>query len=45
MSIRVAHQDEKSKELSDVLIFDTRDANGDMTTTVAESGHIRMSDD
>ena len=45
MSIRVAHQDEKSKELSDVLIFDTRNANGDMTTTVAESGHIRMSDD
>ncbi len=45
MSIRVAHQDEKTKELSDVLIFDTRDTNGDMTTTVAESGHIRMSDD
>ena len=45
MNIRVGHQDEKSNELHDVLIFDTRDANGDMTTTVAESGHIRMSDD
>lgn len=45
MSIRVEHQDPKSKELSDVLIFDTRSTNGDMTTTVAESGYIRMSED
>ncbi len=45
MSIRVGHQDETTKELTDVLIFDTRDQNGDMTTTVAESGKIHMSED
>ena len=45
MSIRVGHQDEKTKLLSDIIIFDTRATNGDMTTTVAESGYIRMSED
>lgn len=45
MSIRVGHQDDKTQQLTDVLIFDTRDDNGDMTTTVAESGYIRMSED
>ena len=45
MSIRVGHQNPESKLLTDVLIFDTRAANGDMTTTVADSGYIRMSDD
>lgn len=45
MSIRVGHQDEATQRLEDVLIFDTRSANGDMTTTVAESGYIRMSED
>ena len=45
MSIRVGHQDDKTQQLTDVLIFDTRAANGDMTTTVADSGYIRLSDD
>lgn len=45
MSIRVEKQDAKTNELKDVLIFDTRSTNGDMTTTIAESGHIHMSDD
>ena len=45
MSIRVGHQDDATKELTDVLIFDTRDENGDMTTTVADSGYIYMSHD
>lgn len=45
MSIRVGHQDPETKQLNDVLIFDTRSENGDMTTTVAESGFIRMSED
>ena len=45
MNIRVGHQDEKTQRLEDVLIFDTRDANGDMSTTVAESGFIHMSED
>ena len=45
MSIRVEHQDDKTKRLDSVLIFDTRSSNGDMTTTIAESGYIRMSED
>lgn len=45
MSIRVGKQDDKTKLLTDVLIFDTRSRNGDMTTTLADSGYIRMSDD
>ena len=45
MSIRVDHQDPKTQRLDSVLIFDTRSSNGDMTTTVAESGYIRMSED
>ena len=45
MSIRVEHQDEKTNRLDSVIIFDTRSANGDMTTTIAESGYIRMSED
>lgn len=45
MSIRVGHQDEITGLLTDVMIFDTRDEYGDMTTTVADSGYIRMSDD
>lgn len=45
MSIRVDHQDPNTQRLDSVLIFDTRSANGDMTTTVAESGYIRMSED
>ena len=45
MNIRVGHQDDKTQRLEDILIFDTRDANGDMSTTVAESGFIHMSED
>ena len=45
MSIRVGHQNEKTGLLTDVLIYDTRSDNGDMTTTLADSGYIHMSDD
>lgn len=45
MSIRVGHQEEKTGLLTDVLIYDTRSDNGDMTTTLADSGYIHMSDD
>ena len=45
MSIRVGHQDPHTHLLTDVLIYDTRDRNGNMTTTVADSGYIYMSDD
>mgnify|MGYP000659318080 CR=1 FL=1 len=45
MSIRVAKQNPQTKLLTDVLIYDTRDQNGDMTTTVADSGYITLSDD
>ena len=45
MSIRVEHQDPESQLLHDVLIYDTRADNGDMTTTLADSGYISMSDD
>ena len=45
MSIRVAKQEPKSKLLRDVIIYDTREVNGNMTVTVADSGYIRLSDD
>ncbi len=45
MSIRVGKQDPKTKLLNDILIYDNREANGNMTTTVADSGYIRLSDD
>ncbi len=45
MSIRVGRQDPKTKLLRDVLIYDNRAQNGDMSTTVADSGYIRLSDD
>lgn len=45
MSIRVGHQDPKTGLLNNVLIYDTRDANGNMSTTIADSGYIRLSDD
>ena len=38
MSIRVGHQDPVSGLLYDVLIYDNRTANGNMTTTTAEDG-------
>ncbi len=45
MSIRVERQDPTTKLLEKVLIYDNRSSNGDMTTTIADSGYIRLSDD
>ena len=45
MNIRVGHQDPETHLLTDVLIYDTRERNGNMTTTIADSGYIYMSDD
>lgn len=45
MSIRVGEQDPKTKLLRNILIYDNRKTNGDMMTTVADSGYIRLSDD
>lgn len=45
MSIRVGHQDPETGLLTDVLIYDNRSTDGNMTTTMADSGYIRLSDD
>ncbi len=45
MSIRVGKQHPETKLLTDVLIYDTRNGSNKMTTTVADSGYIRLSDD
>ena len=45
ISIRVDRQDPKTKLLNGVLIYDTSDPNGNMTTTLADSGYISLSDD
>ena len=45
MSIRVERQNPETKLLTGVLIYDNRSAGGDMTTTIADSGYIRLSDD
>lgn len=45
MSIRVGHQDPQTKLLTDVLIYDNSAVNGNMRTTLADSGYIRLSDD
>ena len=45
MSIRVDKQDPETKLLTNILIYDNRASNGDMTTTLADSGYIRLSDD
>lgn len=45
MSIRVEHQDPETGLLHDVLIYDNRSQGGNMTTTMAETGYIRLSDD
>ena len=48
MSIRVGHQDKKTGLLTNVLIYDTGatgSTNGAMSTTIADSGYIRLSDD
>ena len=45
MSIRVEKQDPKTNLLRGVLIYDNRNTSGNMTTTIADSGYIRLSDD
>lgn len=45
MSIRVEKQDKETGLLTDVLIYDNSDTQGKMSTTIAESGYIRLSDD
>ena len=45
MSIRVDKQDPETKLLTNILIYDNRSRNGDMMTTLADSGYIRLSDD
>lgn len=45
MSIRVGEQNPETKLLTDILIYDTRNPEGNMTTTVADSGYITLSDD
>ena len=45
MSIRVEKQDPETKLLRGVLIYDNRAYNGNMSTTVADSGYIRLTDD
>lgn len=45
MTIRIGRQDPDTKLLNEVLIYDNSNAGGNMSTTVADSGYIRMSDD
>ena len=45
MSIRVEHQNPETKLLTGVLIYDNRSSGGNMTTTIADSGYIRLSED
>lgn len=45
MSIRVGKQHPENGLLENVLIYDTRDRRGNMQTTVADSGYIRLSTD
>lgn len=45
MSIRVETQDPETGLLHNVLIYDNRNSRGDMTTTIAETGYIMLSDD
>lgn len=45
MVVKVHHQDEVTGKLDDIAIFDFSDERGDMTTTLADSGYMKMSDD
>lgn len=45
ISIRPEYQDPVTGMLHNVLIYDNSSAGGNMTTTVAESGYIRLSED
>ena len=43
MTIRVEKQNPETKLLKGILIYDNRSSSGDMTTTIADSGYIRLS--
>ena len=45
IGIRVDKQDPKTKLLTGVLIYDNRSHNNDVTTTLADSGYIRLTAD
>ena len=45
MSIRVERQDPRTKLLEGVMIYDTRNTAGNMTTRMADSGYMSISDD
>ena len=45
MTIRVEEQNPETKLLKGILIYDNRSNSGDMNTTLADSGYIRLSDD
>lgn len=45
MSIRVETQNPETNLLKNIIIYDNRDHRGDMITTVADSGYIKISDD
>lgn len=45
MSIRIEKQDKKTGQLYDVIIYDYSNSSGNMQTTLAETGFIRLSDD
>ena len=45
ISIRPEYQDPVTGMLHNVLIYDNSSEGGNMTTTIAESGYIRLSDD
>lgn len=45
MSIRIGKQHQNTKLLDDVLIYDNSDRSNNMSSTIADSGYIRMSDD
>lgn len=45
MTIRVGKQTGENKLLTDILIYDNRSYDGNMSVTLADSGYIKMSDD
>lgn len=45
MSIRIGKQHTDTKLLENVLIYDNRETGGNMSTTVADSGYMRLSGD
>lgn len=45
MAIRVGRQTGENKLLTDILIYDNRQYDGNMSVTLADSGYIKISDD